>query len=171
MDKTHMERYLQDYVKEMDPLTELQVLSLTKKERFDFAIEQVKDIIKRVWIYILIGVGIGAVIHGIIPQDIIEMILNRDVFSGVFIATIVGVPMYADIFGTIPMAEALLLKGVPLGTILSFMMAVTALSLPSLILLKQVVKQRLLWTFVAIVTIGILIMGVVFNIIYVTWMI
>jgi uncharacterized membrane protein YraQ (UPF0718 family) len=171
MDKAHMEKHLQDFVKDMQQVDHLTIIELTRKERISFSIDQVKDIIRRVWLYILIGVLIGATIHNVIPESFIESILARDAVSGVLIATIVGVPMYADIFGTIPIAEALLFKGIPLGTILSFMMAVTALSVPSLILLKQVVKQRLLWTFVAIVTIGILVMGIVFNLIYLNFMI
>jgi hypothetical protein len=123
----------------------------------------VKDIIRRVWIYILIGVGIGAIIHGYIPESLITSILgSKNIFS-VVIATIVGIPMYADIFGTLPIAEALVLKGVGIGTVLSFMMAVTALSLPSIIMIKKVVKTRLLIVFVGIVTFGILIMGYLFN--------
>lgn len=165
MDKAKMERYLQDYILEMQKEAQMnfQIVEMTRKDRINFSIDQVKDIIKRVWIYILIGVGIGAMIHGVIPQEFIETVLGKDNIFSVFIATIVGIPMYADIFGTIPIAEALLGKGVGIGTILAFMMAVTALSLPSLILLKQVVKPKLLVTFVAIVTIGIIIIGYVFN--------
>jgi uncharacterized membrane protein YraQ (UPF0718 family) len=134
------------------------------KQRAGYALEQVWLIIKKVWIYILIGVGIGAIIHGFIPQTLIETVLgSRNPFS-VVIATIIGIPMYADIFGTLPIAEALVGKGVGVGTVLSFMMAVTALSLPSLIMLKKVIKKELLLTFVAIVVIGILVMGYLFDI-------
>lgn len=134
------------------------------KQRATYAIEQVWLIIKKVWVYILIGVGIGAVIHGFIPQTLIEAVLgSRNPFS-VIIATIIGIPMYADIFGTLPIAEALVGKGVGVGTVLAFMMAVTALSLPSLIMLKKVIKKELLLTFVAIVVIGILVMGYLFDI-------
>lgn len=165
MDKGKMERYLQDFVLDMqqEDGMELQILTLSKKERVRFSIDQVKDIIKRVWIYVLIGVGIGAVIHGVIPQSIVESILGENNPFSVILATIVGVPMYADIFGTIPIAEALLNKGVGIGTILAFMMAVTALSLPSLVLLKQVVKTKLLVVFTIIVTVGIIIIGYSFN--------
>lgn len=139
-------------------------LVMTKKERHTYSIEQVKEIIAKVWIYILVGVGIGAVIHGFIPQSLIEAVLGDNNPFSVIIATIVGVPMYADIFGTLPIAEALVLKGVGIGTVLAFMMAVTALSLPSIILLKKVVKPKLLITFVGIITVGIIITGYLFNI-------
>jgi len=165
MDKAKMERYLQDYIIEMQKEAEqnFQIIDLTWKDRIQFSIEQVKDIIKRVWVYILIGVSIGALIHGVIPQEFIETVLGKNNIFSVIIATIVGVPMYADIFGTIPIAEALLGKEVGIGTVLSFMMAVTALSLPSLILLKQVVKTKLLIAFITIITIGIIIIGYIFN--------
>lgn len=136
---------------------------MTRKERLSFAKEQVFEIIHKVWVYILVGVGIGALIHNWIPENIITAILGeRNIFS-VLLATLVGVPMYADIFGTLPIAEALVAKGVGIGTVLAFMMAVTALSLPSMILLKKVVKTELLAIFVTIVTIGIIIIGYVFN--------
>lgn len=136
---------------------------LTTAERIDFAKQQVIDIVNRVWLYILIGVGIGAAIHNWIPAEIITAALGQDKWYSVLVATIVGVPMYADIFGTLPIAEALVYKGAGLGTALSFMMAVTALSLPSIIMLKQVIKPKLLTIFVGIVTIGIMIIGYTFN--------
>jgi len=136
---------------------------MTKKERHAYSIDQVKEIINKVWIYVFIGVGIGAVIHGYIPRTIVESALGADNVFSVIIATIVGIPMYADIFGTLPIAEALVLKGVGIGTVLAFMMAVTALSLPSIILLKKVVKPRLLYTFILIITFGIIITGYLFN--------
>lgn len=136
---------------------------LTIRDRLGFAKDQVIDIIKRVWLYILIGVAIGALIHNWIPEDIISAVLGEDKWYSVLIATLVGVPMYADIFGTLPIAEALVSKGAGLGTVLSFMMAVTALSLPSLIMLKRVVKTKLLAVFFFIVVIGILIIGYGFN--------
>ncbi|MFO7969340.1 MAG: permease [Candidatus Izemoplasmatales bacterium] len=162
-----MERYVEDFVLESktnnNELESIEEEKLTKKARVKYAIEQVKEIINRVWLYILIGVGIGAVIHGFIPQSLIETILgDKNPFS-VIIATIVGIPMYADIFGTLPIAEALVLKGVGIGTVLAFMMAVTALSLPSMIMIKKVVKKQLLFMFIGIVTVGIIIMGYVFN--------
>jgi uncharacterized membrane protein YraQ (UPF0718 family) len=138
-------------------------IALTKKERRSYAFDQVKEIIQRVYIYIFIGVGIGAVIHGYIPASIISKVLGSDNPFSVLIATVLGVPMYADIFGTLPIAEALLYKGVGIGTVLAFMMAVTALSLPSIILLKKVVKPKLLITFVVIVVVGIILTGYLFN--------
>ncbi len=137
--------------------------TVTLKERLGFAGEQVLNIVQRVWLYILIGVGIGAVIHNWIPENIISMVLGQDKWYSVLIAAIVGVPMYADIFGTLPIAEALVYKGVGIGTALAFMMAVTALSLPSLIMLKTAVKLRLLAIFFLVVTIGIIVLGYTFN--------
>lgn len=136
---------------------------MTTRNRIDFAIDQVRDIVKRVWLYILIGVGIGALIHNWIPQPIIDAVLGQDKWYSVALAALVGIPMYADIFGTLPIAEALVTKGVGLGTALAFMMAVTALSLPSMILLSNVVKRKLLAIFVAIVSVGIIIIGYTFN--------
>ena len=136
---------------------------LKQRQRFKYGIEQVREIIRRVWLYILIGVGIGAIIHGFIPQSFIEAVLGDNNPFSVVLATLVGIPMYADIFGTLPIADALVLKGVGIGTVLAFMMAVTALSLPSLIMLKKVVKLRLLVVFVSIVTVGIILMGYLFN--------
>lgn len=124
---------------------------------------------KKVFPYILIGVGIGAIIHNWIPEEWIEMVLGSNNPFGVILATLLGVPMYADIFGTIPVAEALLYKGAQLGTILSFMMAVTTLSLPSMIMLRKAVKPKLLGMFIAVCTIGIIIVGYLFNLFQ--WMI
>ena len=121
------------------------------------------EIFQKVWIYVLIGVGIGAAIHNWIPEQWITVLLGQDNWYSVLVATVVGIPMYADIFGTLPIAEALVAKGVGLGTVLAFMMGVTALSLPSLILLKQVVKTQLLSLFVVIVFVGILIIGYSLN--------
>lgn len=137
---------------------------MTKKERVHYSIDQVKEIIKKVWIYILIGVGIGAIIHGFIPQAWILSVLGSNNPFSVIIATVLGIPMYADIFGTLPIAEALVLKGVGIGTVLAFMMAVTALSLPSIIMIKKVVKTKLLVMFVGIITLGIILTGYLFNI-------
>jgi uncharacterized membrane protein YraQ (UPF0718 family) len=164
IDKAKMERYVEEFVRQ-GPLVDSQQieLTMTKKDRHVYALEQVQEIVKKVWIYILIGVGIGAIIHGFVPKSIIEGVLGDNNPFSVFIAAVVGIPMYADIFGTLPIAEALVLKGVGIGTVLAFMMAVTALSLPSIILLKKVVKPRLLWMFVTIVTIGIVLTGYVFN--------
>ncbi len=157
-----LEDEIQSYVREM-PNVDGEIESLTRKQRIDYSTEEVKNIIKKVWVYILIGVGIGAAIHNWIPQSVIERILGNDNPFAPILAALVGIPMYADIFGTIPIAEALFLKGVPVGTILAFMMGVTALSLPSMIMLSKVVKPKLLGIFIAIITVGIIIIGYVFN--------
>ncbi len=160
--RAKLEKYVESFVY-TNKMGELEQTELTTGERLNFAKDQVKDIVKKVWLYIFIGVGIGAAIHNWIPENIISIVLGQDKWYSVLVATMVGIPMYADIFGTLPIAEALVLKGVGLGTALSFMMAVTALSLPSLIMLKQVVKPRLLGVFFSVVTIGILIIGYIFN--------
>lgn len=136
---------------------------LTWRERLAYAWEQVLEIIRRVWLYVLIGVGIGALIHNWIPEAFVTAVLGQDKWYSVLLATVVGIPMYADIFGTLPIAEALVGKGVGIGTVLAFMMAVTALSLPSLIMLKKVVRGRLLGLFFGLVAAGILLMGYLFN--------
>ena len=133
------------------------------RERLRFARDQVRDIVRRVWLYILIGVGIGAAIHNWIPESLINGLLGQDKPWSVPLATLVGVPMYADIFGTLPIAEALVARGVGLGTALAFMMSVTALSLPSIVMLKRVVRTPLLATFVGIVAGGIVLIGYLFN--------
>ena len=135
------------------------------KDRLKYAWEQVLDTAKRVYPYVLIGVGIGAVIHNWIPEEWVITALGGNNPFGVIIATIVGVPMYADIFGTIPIAEALLAKGALLGVVLAFMMAVTTLSLPSMVMLRKAVKPKLLGIFIAICAVGIIIVGSAFNII------
>lgn len=157
-----LEKYVESFVFRNGMLSDEQS-ELTRKERVSFAFEQVWEIIQRVWIYILIGVGIGAAIHNWIPESVIEALLGKDHWYSVPLAALVGIPMYADIFGTLPIAEALVAKGVGIGTALAFMMGVTALSLPSLIMLKKVVKPKLLGVFFTIVTIGIVITGFGFN--------
>lgn len=160
--KAKLEKYVESFVFKNKIIQEDDG-NMKKRERIEFAKDQVVDIINKVWLYILIGVGIGALIHNWIPQSIITAVLGQDKWYSVLLATIVGVPMYADIFGTLPIAEALVSKGVGIGTALSFMMAVTALSLPSMIMLKKVVKIKLLVIFAGIVTVGILIIGYTFN--------
>ena len=160
-----MERYVAEFVTQNRVIDGNEDFTMSAKERRDFAQEQVTDIFQKVWIYVLIGVGIGAAIHNWIPEQWITALLGKEHWYSVLIATLVGIPMYADIFGTLPIAEALMLKGIGLGTVLAFMMAVTALSLPSLILLKQVVKLRLLSLFIAIIFVGILIIGYSLNMI------
>lgn len=137
--------------------------AMTRSQRLAYARDQVVEIVHRVWPYVLIGVGIGAAIHNWIPQDTISALLGQDKWWAVPVATAIGIPMYADIFGTLPIAEALVGKGVGLGTVLAFMMAVTALSLPSIIMLKRVVKLPLLLAFIGVVTAGILTIGFIFN--------
>ncbi len=160
-----MEKYVAEFVTQNNAVQSDVDFKMTARERREFAWDQVVDIFSKVWIYVLIGVGIGAAIHNWIPEQWITTLLGQGNWYSVLVATVVGIPMYADIFGTLPIAEALVTKGVGLGTVLAFMMAVTALSLPSLILLKQVVKTQLLGFFVMIVFIGILIIGYGLNLI------
>ena len=160
--KLKLEKYVESFVKAAGNV-DLEAPELTKHDRLVYAKEQVQATIKKVFWYVLIGVGIGALIHNWIPASLIQSILGANNPFSVILATVVGVPMYADIFGTIPIAEALFSKGVGLGTILSFMMAVTALSLPSIIMLRRAVKPKLLAIFVGIVTTGIILIGYLFN--------
>nr|WP_211482089.1 permease [Mesobacillus persicus] len=160
--KLKLEKYVESFVYSNQMISATQE-ELTTRERLDYSKDQVVEIIQKVWLYILIGVGIGAAIHNWIPESVITALLGQDKWYSVPLATIIGTPMYADIFGTLPIAEALVAKGVGIGTALAFMMSVTALSLPSLIMLKKVVKTRLLVIFIGIVTVGILIIGYTFN--------
>ncbi len=162
IEKMHLENQVQEFIRNGHAIDVLQE-ELTKKDRLKFAWEQVVETAKKVVPYVLIGVGIGAVIHNWIPEDIIVKVLGTGNPFGVIIATVAGVPMYADIFGCIPIAEALLAKGARLGVVLSFMMGVTTLSLPSMIMLKKAVKPKLLAIFIAICTLGIIIVGYFFN--------
>ncbi|MEI0605127.1 permease [Brachyspira alvinipulli] len=162
--KLKMERYLEDFVKNIQTNNaEIEIQTMTKKERVIYSKNQVVQTIKKVYLYIFIGVGIGAFIHNVIPEAWIDTILGKNNWYSVPLATLVGIPMYADIFGTLPITESLFYKGAGIGTILSFMMAVTALSLPSIIMIKKVVKMPLLIFFVGIVTLGIIIIGYLFN--------
>ena len=163
IEKLHMENHVEEFIRRAKGGVDIEAPDLTVKDRLIYAKEQVAETFKKVFPYILIGVGIGAVIHNWIPESWIQNILGSRNPFGVILAVIVGIPMYADIFGTIPVAEALLAKGALLGTILSFMMAVTTLSLPSIIMLRKAVKPRLLGLFAAICTIGIVIVGYFFN--------
>lgn len=160
--QARMERYVEGFVLHSKVL-DLPPAQLTRRDRLQFSWEQVGDVFSRVWLYVLVGVGIGAAIHNWIPQDLISALIGEDNWWSVPLATLVGVPMYADIFGTLPIAEALVAKGVGLGTALAFMMAVTALSLPSLIMLKKVVRGPLLVLFFSIVLVGIVLIGYLFN--------
>ena len=162
IEKLGMDKYVEDYIKNAQmPYVDNE--RLVFQDRIDFAKEQVRETFKKVFPYILIGVGIGAVIHNWIPEEWVTTVLGSHNPFGVILATLIGVPMYADIFGTIPVAEALLSKGAQLGTVLAFMMSVTTLSLPSLIMLKRAVKPQLLTIFIAICSIGIILVGYLFN--------
>lgn len=163
IEKMHMENYVNDFIRNANSV-DVESDALTVRDRLIFAKEQVIETFKKVFPYILVGVSIGAIIHNWIPESWIQTVLGSNNPFGVVLAVLVGVPMYADIFGTIPVAEALLAKGAQLGTILSFMMAVTTLSLPSIIMLKKAVKTKLLGLFIVICTLGIVIVGYLFNV-------
>ena len=162
IEKLGMEKYVADYIRNAH-LAELDEESLQIKDRLRMAVQGVADIVKRVWPYIFLGVGIGSLIHNVIPQEIVQSVLGGEHWYSVLLACIVGIPMYADIFGAIPIAEALLAKGAGLGTVISFMMSVTALSLPSMIMLAKAMKKKLLITFIVTVSAGIILIGYLFN--------
>jgi len=162
IEKLHMENYVESFILKAGSV-DIESPDLTKKDRLIYAKEQMLSTFKKVFPYVLIGVGIGAIIHNWIPEEWVSAVLGSSNPFGVVLATLVGVPMYADIFGTIPIAEALLSKGAQLGTILSFMMAVTTLSLPSMIMLRKAVKPKLLALFIVICTVGIILVGYFFN--------
>ena len=164
IEKLHMEDQIADFIRNNNSSVDIESPDLTVKDRLTYSKDQVLDTLKRVFPYILVGVGIGALIHNWIPESWIQTVFGSRNPFGVILATLIGVPMYADIFGTIPVAEALLSKGALLGTILSFMMAVTTLSLPSLLMLKKAIKPKLMGAFVAICVVGIIIVGYGFNI-------
>ena len=162
IEKMHMEKHVESFILSAGNI-DIESPELSKKDRLEFAKEQTLSTFKKVFPYILIGVGIGAGIHNWIPEEWIVSLLGSKNPFGVILATVVGIPMYADIFGTIPIAEALLSKGAQLGTVLSFMMGVTTLSLPSLIMLRKAVKPKLLALFIGICAAGIIIVGYLFN--------
>ncbi|MGL4307379.1 permease [Cetobacterium sp. SF1] len=164
IDKMNMTKYVEEFVLNIENIDGDRE-SLSHRDRINFAKNQVKDIFVKVRVPILIGVGVGALIHNVIPSHFIETILGKDNIFAVLIATVIGIPMYADIFGTLPIAEALYGKGVGIGTILALMMSVTALSFPSMVMLSKVIKPKLLILYVSLVTCGILIIGYLFNII------
>lgn len=163
IEKLRMEEQVEEFIRNARAVG-IDSPSLTRKERLIYAKEQVAETFKKVVPYILLGVAIGAVIHNWIPEHVIESILGNNNPFGVILATVIGLPMYADIFGTIPIAEALFAKGAMLGTVLAFMMGVTTLSLPSMIMLKKAIRPKLLGVFIAICTIGIIVVGYLFNI-------
>lgn len=160
--KLKLEKYIEQYVFDMK-VGETAEIESTRKERIEYAKGEVSRIFKKVWKYVLLGVGIGAIIHNWIPQNVVEKILGSENIFAPILAAIIGIPMYADIFGTLPIAEALVYKGTGIGTILTFMMGVTALSIPSMVLLKQVMKPKLLAIFVGIIAVGIILIGYIFN--------
>lgn len=162
IEKLHMEEYVEDFIRNAGAV-ELAVPELTIKDRLLYARTQAEEALRKVFPYILAGVAVGAVIHNWIPEAWIQQLLGKENPFGVVLAVIAGAPMYADIFGTVPIAESLLLKGAQLGTVLSFMMAVTTLSLPSMIMLGKAVKKKLLWLFALVCTGGILAVGIIFN--------
>lgn len=162
IERLHLENEVEEFIRKAGRI-DLDSPELSLSDRLEYAKDQVVATVKKVAPYIFIGVGIGALIHNFIPQSFVEAVLGGDKWYSVPLATLVGVPMYADIFGTIPVAESLFAKGAGLGTILSFMMAVTALSLPSMIMLRKAVKPKLLAVFFSIVTVGIMLIGFLFN--------
>ena len=162
IEKLHMENQVEEFIRRASAV-DIASPTLTQKERLVYAKDQVAETFKKVFPYILIGVGIGAVIHNWIPESWVVAVLGSHNPFGVILATIIGIPMYADIFGTIPIAEALLGKGAQLGTVLAFMMGVTTLSLPSMIMLRKAVKPKLLGVFIAICAAGIIVVGYLFN--------
>lgn len=162
IEKLHMENQVEEFIRRASAV-DIASPTLTQKERLVYAKDQVAETFKKVFPYILIGVGIGTVIHNWIPESWVVAVLGSHNPFGVILATIIGIPMYADIFGTIPIAEALLGKGAQLGTVLAFMMGVTTLSLPSMIMLRKAVKPKLLGVFIAICAAGIIVVGYLFN--------
>ncbi|MGN0962737.1 MAG: permease [Clostridia bacterium] len=163
IEKMHMENEVEDFIRNAKSSVDIESPELTVKDRLIYSKEQTAGTFKKVFPYIFIGVAIGAFIHNWIPETWIENVLGGGNPFGVFLAVLVGIPMYADIFGAIPVAEALLAKGAQLGTVLSFMMAVTTLSLPSMVMLKRAVKPKLLAVFIAVCALGIIIVGYLFN--------
>ena len=163
IEKLHMENEVEDFIRQAEHVA-VELPELTVTDRLNYAKGQVVSTVKKVAPYIFIGVAIGAAIHNLIPEHMVRSILGERKWYAVPLATLVGVPMYADIFGTIPVAESLLAKGAGLGTILSFMMAVTTLSFPSIVMLSKAVKKKLLAAFIGIVTVGIIIVGYLFNV-------
>lgn len=167
--KMSLEQYVAPFVFHQQ-ISEYEEQTMTRHDRMTYARDQVADIVKRIWIYLVLGVLIGAAIHNWIPEQFISILLGQDKWYSVLLATAIGIPMYADIFGALPIAEALVYRGVGVGTVLAFMMAVTAISPPSLIMLNQVVKSKLMMVFIGIVITGIIIIGYLLNL-FNTWLI
>jgi uncharacterized membrane protein YraQ (UPF0718 family) len=159
-----MEAYLEDWVRDMPKVQAAAgQVRMTLAERIDAGLASVREIVGKVWPYILVGIAIGGAIHGWVPQDFMASIMGKDAWWSVPLAVLIGVPMYSNAAGVIPIVQALLAKGAALGTVLAFMMSVIALSLPEMIILRKVLKVRLIATFVGVVATGILIVGFVFN--------
>ncbi|WP_297888665.1 permease [Sulfurihydrogenibium sp.] len=162
IDKLNPRNLIEDYVFELK-FGESQIQELSFKERLEFAYHNVKNILKKIWLYIIVAIGIGGFIHGYVPQDIVENISkNAGVFS-VPLAVLIGIPLYSNAAGILPVIQALILKGVPIGTALAFMMATTALSFPEFMILKQIMKPKLIAIFASIVGISIIIVGYLLN--------
>lgn len=162
IEKSGAGKHVEDFILQGENV-DVEMQQMTRRDRLIYAKDQMLATFKKVFPYILIGVGIGAIIHNVIPEAWIQKVLGANNPFSALIASVIGIPMYADIFGTIPVAEALFTKGVQVGTILAFMMSVTALSLPSMIMLRKAIKPKLLFTFIAVITVGIIIIGYVFN--------
>lgn len=160
--KLNLEKEVEEYVYEIS-MGESEIEELTKKQRIEFAWQNVKDIVKRIWIYLMIGIGVGAFIHGWAPAEVLSKYAGPQNPFAVFVAVVIGIPLYSNALGTIPIAEALINKGVGIGTALAFMMATTALSLPEAILLRKVIKPKLIAWFIIITGIGIVLVGYLFN--------
>ncbi len=158
----HLEDSVEEYVYKIKA-QDVEIEKLNHKQRVSFSVQQVKDIIKRVWLYLLIGIALGAAIHGWAPEEILARYAGADNPIAVIVAVLAGIPLYSNALGTIPIAQALIAKGVGIGTALAFMMATTALSLPEMILLRKVIKPKLIVAFLVIVGIGIIIVGYFFN--------
>lgn len=162
--KLKMEKYIENWVRELDKTSQDQnKIKMNWSDRFQYATQSVKDIIKRVWIFMAIGIAIGAGIHGYVPQSFMASIMGKNVWWSVPVAVLIGIPLYSNAAGIIPIVEALLGKGAALGTVLAFMMSVTALSFPEMFILRKVLKTRLILVFIIIVALGILLTGYLFN--------
>jgi uncharacterized membrane protein YraQ (UPF0718 family) len=162
--RLHMEAYLEDWVRNMPRLKiAVGANAVTLAERVQAGFGAVREIVGRVWPYVVAGIAIGAAIHGYVPEDFMAGLMGKEVWWSVPVAVLIGVPMYSNAAGIIPIVEALLAKGAALGTVLAFMMSVIALSLPEMVILRKVLKMRLIATFVAVVASSILVVGYVFN--------
>jgi len=164
--KLKLEKEVEDFVYNVKPVNSNGEKKLTLKSRLEYSVEYVKEIFLQVWMYVMLGVGLGAIIHGYVPVEFVTTYAGRGNPFAVIIAVIIGVPLYSNAAGTIPVVQALIGKGLQLGTTLAFMMAVTALSLPELIILRKVLKPKLLLTFFGTVALGIIIIGYLFNLVF-----